>query len=75
MRPRCAELSFAPNQPRGIHFRNEEEILSGSGSRSGIRVERALPAKLDLAEQYARPYRFRGYSILSRTAVSIVRGH
>jgi len=74
----CIVLAVRPGitDLASIHFRNEEEILSGSGEPLREYVERVLPAKLDLAEQYARTNTVLGdISILFRTAVSIVRGH
>jgi lipopolysaccharide/colanic/teichoic acid biosynthesis glycosyltransferase len=59
-----------------IHFRNEEEVLSRSADPLREYAERVLPAKLDLAEEYASTHTvFGDICILFRTAIAIVRTH
>jgi lipopolysaccharide/colanic/teichoic acid biosynthesis glycosyltransferase len=59
-----------------IHFRNEEQVLSRSADPLREYAERVLPAKLDLAEEYASTHTvFGDICILFRTAIAIVRTH
>jgi lipopolysaccharide/colanic/teichoic acid biosynthesis glycosyltransferase len=59
-----------------IHFRNEEEVLSRSADPLREYAGRVLPAKLDLAEEYASTHTvFGDICILFRTAIAIVRTH
>jgi len=52
-----------------IRFRNEEEVLAASREPLREYVERVLPLKLDLADEYIRTASFSGdLSILLRTA-------
>jgi len=56
-----------------IRFRNEEELLAASREPLREYVERVLPLKLDLADEYIRTASFsRDLSILLRTALVMV---
>ncbi len=56
-----------------IRFRNEEELLAASREPLREYVERVLPVKLDLADEYIRSASFTGdLSILLRTAFVMV---
>ncbi len=66
MRPGITDLA-------SICFRNEEEVLSKSSDPLKEYVERVLPAKLDLAEEYVVNHNMsRDISILFRTATAIL---
>ena len=57
-----------------IRFRNEEDVLAKSAEPLREYVEKILPAKLDVAEEYVRTHTILGdVSILLRTATAVLR--
>ena len=57
-----------------IRFRNEEELLAASADPLRDYVERVLPIKLDLADEYLQTASFfKDLSILFRTATIMIR--
>ena len=60
--------------PASIQFRNEESVLLGSENPQREYVERVLPAKLELAEDYVRTHSIGGDClILIRTIARALR--
>jgi lipopolysaccharide/colanic/teichoic acid biosynthesis glycosyltransferase len=58
-----------------IQFRNEEQILAASNEPMRAYVDRLLPEKLDLAEEYVRTHNLRAdLNIMLRTAAVVIRG-
>jgi lipopolysaccharide/colanic/teichoic acid biosynthesis glycosyltransferase len=57
-----------------IRFRNESELLAAAPDPDRLYVEKLLPAKLDLYQEYARRHSFlKDLDILGRTILSILR--